>query len=154
MDDEAKRPVLVKITQYIFLFFALINGWWLVTVGPTFAGIRDDDLLTGRLIFLSVIMFVLSATQIGSRTEYARVLTITTCIFVIFRAVRSIFFFDRVPSYFFPGISQIEILWLPQVVIFLSIAGYFAFSPNVIHYFHPDREAKFTDPPPPPLFDS
>lgn len=73
---------------------------------------------------------------------------------MIFRAFRTILFFDPDPSYFFPGFNRYVILWLPQIVLFLSIAAYFAFSPKVIHYYHPGREPKFTDPPPPPSFDA
>lgn len=149
MEGEPKPPIFVRVTQYVFLFYALVNSVWLVTFA-TFALPRDDELLTGRLIFLTVILFAMSAFQIGGRTRYARMFAIASCLVIIFRAVRSIFPFDGGPDYFF------LVIWLPQIVLFLSIAGYFAFSREVVSHFHPERAPRVADqpPPPPPSFDT
>ena len=150
MEGEPKPPVLVKATQHLFVLFALANAWWMVMVASSLFGDPDELILTGRLILLGVFLLVISVFQIANRSRYARAFTIASCLLTCFRASRRMYLLHQVSDkdfiVFFPILEVLfDIFLLVNILLFLSVAGYFAFSPQVIRYFHSGREAASFD---------
>jgi hypothetical protein len=161
MENKRQRPVLIAVIQYFLLFLALTNALSLFSNGLSFLNrIQNEQsitvLLSWILSLIGMVLFVITASQIAGRTKYARGLAIASFALLSVRGVLILVWLFERPDldYGLVGKSSTVFVTSGQIVLYLGVAAYLIFSPNVIYYFHPDREPVISDPPPPPSFDN